>query len=348
MHARGEAFVHSRHHDALAEVIMQDATPLKTSSMHVSAAVGHHSQSIIRKGRQGREWLVERVLLLDALAAQTVVMSEPRLMLGKSAACHHAAGVALWQGARTIGHLGPLITHGVWDRAIKSPCARLQLQRAAAWRLHHSNFDEDEASSAWLWHWVTSAGCAAHDFTNALRWANLQFFGSRQLMKRMWIVVEALRSSLDQLVVALPLWLEAHLQYEDFVSDVDLDMLWSLLGVPDEMRAEFVDLELRFEGDALKISSRFALDPEAPQRVTNCFMYLFQFQGWSDTRWGAVGRCTRRLMSCLLLGLTSLVAHLRSDASQSDYFIQGFANLDEEIIAMVPLLRCAQAFRMWL
>ena len=89
-------------------------------------------------------------------------------------------------------------------------------------------------------------------------------------MKRMWVAVEALRSSLGQLVFALPLWLEAHLQYEDFVSDVDLDMLWSLLGVPGEMRAEFVDLELRFECGALKISSRFALDPEAPQRVTGC------------------------------------------------------------------------------
>lgn len=65
-----------------------------------------------------------------------------------------------------MDHLGPLITHGVIDRAIKAPCVRLLLQRAADWRLHHSNFDEDEASSAWLWHWVT---CLTMGKPSALR-----------------------------------------------------------------------------------------------------------------------------------------------------------------------------------
>jgi hypothetical protein len=329
---RAEQFVRQRASLPLAEIVMQDATPLKTSSVHVG---GDDRAKIVRKGRSGREWLVERILLLDSSSSSVVLFGEPRLMGDKTAASHYRAYVDLWGGARSKGHTGLLISHGVWDRAVQGACARLHMQRHAAWRLHHSASDAEEAESAWLFHWVTSSGCSAHDFTNALRWSNLQFFGSRQLMRAMWIIVESLRSSLDQLIAVLPRWLQLTLEFDDHAGDVDLHLLWSFLDVSEPWCDELVSLQLRFEQGKLKVAQRWSADPSVPQRVANIFMYLFEFRSWSDTRWCAVGRISRRLLSCILLGLHSIVAHVEADPHQSSYYIAGYQHMNDDIAAMI-------------
>ena len=132
-----------------------------------------------------------------------VLFTELREMTSKTAAAHHVACTELWSGARCHGHTGLLMSHGCWDRAMMTACVRFQQQRAHAFRLHdESNLetDPDDVELKWLLHWTTSAGCSAHDFTNSLRWSNFKDFGNRDKMRRVWIVIESLRSSLDQLI----------------------------------------------------------------------------------------------------------------------------------------------------
>ena len=145
----------------MAEVMTQDCTPLRTATMHVG---GQGSLRVVRRGRQGRERLVQRVFLVDHAGEKAVVFVDPRDMASKTAASHHVAGVAVWPGARVLGHHRLLISHGCWDRAVKSACARFQAQRHAAWKVHQGvQLGDDEAHHRWLWHWTTSAGCVAHD-----------------------------------------------------------------------------------------------------------------------------------------------------------------------------------------
>lgn len=253
----------------------------------------------------------------------------------KTAASHHQAGTELWVGSRALGHLGPLISHGNWDRAVRSAAARLALQRHTAWRVHHSSEDPEGAEMAWLWHWITDSGCSAHDFTNALRWANLLYFGNRNLMKCMWVMVESLRSSLDQLIANLPSWLAGHLQFAEYAGAVDLHELWSLLGLSSSWCDELASLQLRFESDQLLVSPRFDSEADVPQRVANCLMHVYEYRGWSDTRWCAVGRISRRLVAGWLLGLSSLVAHVKAKPSESNYYLSGYDNLNSDIATMV-------------
>lgn len=181
LHLEACRSVHERQYHPIAEVLIQDTTPLKTSTVHVGT-----SARLVRKGRSCKEWLVQRLFLFDMHGDKRALFVDPVDMDRKSASSHHVAGVRLWDGCRMNGHKGILISHGVWDRAVHSACARLMQQRHTALRVHFDAvMGEAESTHLWLQHWTTSAGCGAHDFTNALRWANLHDFGDKDGMRRM-------------------------------------------------------------------------------------------------------------------------------------------------------------------
>ena len=134
-----------------------------------------------------------------------------------------------------------------------------------------------------MWHWVTSTGCSAHDLANALRWANLESFGNRQAMRAMWVCVESLRSSLDQLLRCLPSWLQDHLAFDRYEGDVDLVDFWKLLGLHPDWCEELAVLQVRFRDGVLLVAPQFEGDVALPQRLANIFMHLLEFRAWSDT-----------------------------------------------------------------
>ena len=207
-----EEFVQARLASPIAEVLLQDVTPLRTSTVH-SAGSGNGAH-ITRKGKQLREFMLQRLFLLDHLGAKRVLFSDPVEMEVKTAAAHYSAAVA-----RTMGHDGILISHGCWDRAIYSAFSRLMAQRSLAFRLHQeydNDHDDVDVHLRWLKLWCTSSGCSAHDFSNSLRWSSLNEPADRHMMRRMWIVVESLRSSLDQLVSSLGRWIGDSIQLGDY------------------------------------------------------------------------------------------------------------------------------------
>ncbi len=109
----------------------------------------------------------------------------------------------------------------------------------------------------------------------------------------MWIAVESLRNSLGQLVRSIPLWLTASLRFEDYDGAANLVDLWAHMGLTTHWCEESATLQLRFEGDFVKVAARFNSEVEVLERLANCFMHLFDFRSWSDTRWCAVSRVCR-------------------------------------------------------
>ena len=59
MQHQGEKFVNTRLDEPIAEVIMQDITPIMTHTVHSSRSEG--LAVVIRRGRTKREWLVQRI-----------------------------------------------------------------------------------------------------------------------------------------------------------------------------------------------------------------------------------------------------------------------------------------------
>ena len=109
-----------------------------------------------------------------------------------------------------------------------------------------------------------------------------------------------------QLVRNIPLWLTESLRFEDYDGAVSLLDLWEHMGLTPTWCEEFAALQLRYEGGYVKVSAGFRNEVEVLERLANCFMHLFDFRSWSDTRWYAVGRSCRRICAGLLVGLDSL------------------------------------------
>ena len=168
---QAENFIQARLDIPVAEVLMQDGTPGKTSTIHVS---GSGPLRTVRRARSGKEWLNSRIFFTDGQVS-IALFGEPQEMENKTAATHHNAAVQLWKGGRMLGHRGLLISHSCFDRAVFSACGRLMQQRHAAWEQHQEHIESSDAATvSSMWHWVTSAGCGAHDFSNALRWGCLK------------------------------------------------------------------------------------------------------------------------------------------------------------------------------
>ena len=284
--------------------------------------------------------MLQRLFLLDHLGAKRVLFSDPVEMEVKTAAAHYSAAVALWPGARTMGHDGILISHGCWDRAIYSACSRLMAQRSLAFRLHQeydNDHDDVDVHLRWLKLWCTSSGCSAHDFSNSLRWSSLQL-ADRHMMRRMWIVIESLRSSLDQLVSTLGRWIGDSIRFGDYHGPLCLFSVWRLLGRSEHWARELAELEFRFESGQIIVASRFRDDEAVPQRLADCYLHLFEFRVWSDTRWCAVGRACRCLLACELAGLGSHVDFIRSSPSESNYYIEGYLNIAQDIRRLIVIV----------
>ena len=93
-------------------------------------------------------------------------------------------------------------------------------------------------------------------------------------MRKLWIYIGSVRSSLDQLVANLPQWMSASIKYEDYTGIVPLGVIWKLLGVPDAWRMEFSLLQVRFESGYICVAARFDGDDELIDRLMSCF-YMF-------------------------------------------------------------------------
>ena len=115
---QAQAFVHDHVDAPLLEVTMQDGTPLATHTIHT--VQGPENIVVRRRGKKGREWLVQRIFLVNSSGKKMMLYGDPKEMSCKTAAAHHQALVGLWLGSRVLGHKGICVAHGVWDRAVQS------------------------------------------------------------------------------------------------------------------------------------------------------------------------------------------------------------------------------------
>ena len=88
-----------------------------------------------------------------------------------------------------------------------------------------------------------------------------------------------------------------------------------------------VSLRVLFRDGKLQVAEDAKADAQLWDKLTVALLQVMRFQKYSESRWLTVGGTMRTLVASILLGLSSLVEHTRSDPSASDYFIKGYTRL---------------------
>ena len=80
----------------------------------------------------------------------------------------------------------------------------------------------------------------------------------------MFIAIESLRQSYDELVSYLPGWLGRVVLFVGCVCVEFLRLLWTMCGVFQEWVEQFVDLQLRFEDNHVKVGCKWRDHEDLP------------------------------------------------------------------------------------
>ena len=93
-----------------------------------------------------KEWLVQRMFLMDAQGEVACLFVEPKLMLDKTSWSHFEAQTQFCSMARESHRQAVTISHHIWDRAVVEPCGRHARSRHAAYDLFlEEEVGEEEA-----------------------------------------------------------------------------------------------------------------------------------------------------------------------------------------------------------
>lgn len=330
---RAVQWVRRRTTEPILQQSSADGTPINTMR-RFAGALGH--LSVVRHGRQTAEYLVQRVFLMGCDMRPIPIFRDPPEMATKTAAAHMKAGLDLFPCAREIGHEGLLVEHKVYDRAVMSAMKKLWDRWAAA-HLHHTTemHGEAKAHKLWLYHWRSIVGCFGHDCHGGLRWGIFRHLQSKQTVRDAYIGIESLRNGYDVIIKNLRGWIERHLHYEDSAMDLaDRSAMWNMLGLEGEWLDIILDLQLRFEGDHLKVGLQHQGDPDLLNRIEVSILHLFKYRRFTDSRWVTLGSTGRSAVASMIVGVSSLVDYCVADSKSSSYYVQGWQRVGEDCKAL--------------
>ena len=182
--------------------------------------------------------------------------------------------------------------------------------------------------------WHTCVGCCCHDVHNALKWSVMEYVSDKNIMRSAWIVLESLRSGFSLLVSEMGSWVARHLSYGDHLDADALRQYWVMLDVGSEYVELLVDLQLRWQDGKLWVAGTWQGNDKLPELITQCFMHVWSFKVFSDSRWCGLTACCRSLVASLTLGLRSLVNDIIASGRYSTYYIGGFGNLNDDVIRL--------------
>lgn len=314
-----------------------DATPVLTKCTLTAKLPS--GKRIVRKAGRGAELLVERAFLKTSGGAGPAkvvcLFSDPTpLSEGKGAWQHFVACCKFFPMVRNLGHKGIVVQHYVFDRAIQSAMAKRTFQRHEMYYKAKAGVaTEGELAFLQLQDWHVSTGCANHDCQNALQWGLRSSVANEEdVVKRMWVVIASLRNGYDLLYKHLSPFVSATLAFSEAPWDrQELYSFWLGMGVDSSICDILADTNLHWGDGRLWVGVRSEEPGALQEKVTTCLLAVFRFKQFTDSRWVTIGCSCRSLVASLLLGLGPLVDRVRKDPKSSDFYIQGFGQLNQEV-----------------
>lgn len=329
-------FLKDHSEEAVLITFGSDCTPLLSRTRHSST---WQHLTVKRSGRSGGDWLVQRCFLLAGSGARAAHFTEPRLLQDKTAWAHFTAFRELLPLPRECGHTGLVVHHYVYDRAVSSAMWRHHRQLLEARRLHEEmTMDIGQARLSSLLSWATCSSCVNHDAHNSLKWGVLSFYDSKDTLRSLFICIESLRQSYDELVAHAPGWISRSLRYEAMQTPETWRLLWVMLGFASDWVEQLVDLELRYESGVLKVHPRWQHHPDLPDMVMNVMLHIWQWRRFSDSRWISLGGSCRSLLGSLLVGLKDFVGEVLQQPGVSTFYLKGFNFLDQDASSLCALV----------
>ena len=157
-------------------------------------------------------------------------------------------------------------------------------------------------------------------------------------------VMAALRNGYGLLLEHMSSFLAAELRYVDMEWDrQELYCYWVALGVHSDTADELADMNLHVAGGQLFVSvCEEVACKSVVERVSTCMIDVFEFKLFTQTRWCTIGTCCRSLVVALSCGLAVFVDFIRNHTSSSDYYISGFANVQDVVLYSCVAALCSQ------
>ena len=203
-------------------------------------------------------------------------------------------------------------------------------------RLHNKNVvGAFEAYRLWLLTWFSCVGCCLHDIHNSLKWAMLQLFECTVVLRNVFIMIESLRNSYDELNAHLPGWLERHLLFEDDSPNIDRSGVWTLCGISPDIVELMIKLQVRFDGDALKVAVAYRDDHTVHEQLKVILLHVWRWERFTDARWALVGWSCRIMLAGFLLGLDSLACEIIATPGAHTYYLKGWKFKTPEVLHFI-------------
>lgn len=283
----------------------------------------------------------------DAKTVATIRDPIP-LTSGKGTLQISAASRSTWCTLRQLGHRGGVVQHYCWDRCGFTALRRRTLQFHTLLREQWSLEEGLDSTVLWLLEWIICTPCAVHDSHNAFKWAMKEQFDNPDLLRTVFIGSCSVRNSMDVIMAYLAEWAAASVQESpplDEVARQDLRVLWTTLGVDDEVVHVLTNtLELRLDG--AKVLVRQGGNFQDTLNIVVCaLMAVWRVTKFTESRWLSIGKSSRALVASRLTGLKLLLEYASKKPSVSAYYTGGFFRMQAEewlflvqtaVVARVP------------
>jgi hypothetical protein len=233
---------------------------------------------IIRKGRHLYSLLLERALFMcrvgDSILS-TIVVKCARPLQDKSTWAEFTAQCECMDHPRGK-HLGILILHVCFDRAVFESLARKQEQRSKAFYMpENTMIGSDAAPRLELLEWNLRTACALHDVTNAFKWG-VGPFHDADVLSALHVVLESLRNCRCMISGQLDKFCLLYLRDGGAHRDLTgLESFWGMLGVADDMLSFICFVDPRWGDGCLYVSQEVFERADCMVAVKNALVYIF-------------------------------------------------------------------------
>jgi hypothetical protein len=326
-------FIVRRAREPLLFQYSSDSTPVTTRQRFASSVA---LWSVVRKTKRVGHFLAERAFVVDLAGNSAVLFGPPRDLADTTAWAHLSAFQKLTPYPRSMGHVGLLHCHHIWDRAVMTACTRHHHRLFLAHEdVAVRTLSPSEGFRMWCMTFFTSVGCFLHDLHNGFKKGLCSYVNDPVTMRSMWICIESAKNSFALVSLHMCDWITERLIFEPW-NVAGLRDMWQMLGFKDHWLELLVDMEVRFADGQLRVSPRYKDDPELPQLLTMVLAKAWSFRKWTDSRWVSMGRSCRTVLSCALLGLRDLVRFLVDVKKVSRYHIGGLMDhMTDSVLEMV-------------
>ena len=131
---------------------------------------------------------------------QVAILTDFVLLADKTAMSHFAAQRKSFPFIRQFNHTGIILSHHVWDGAVRSACEKACRRYHRAYELHmESTCCAAEALLLTIKSWLTFCTCILHSVHNAQRWGIKNFVDDKDTIRDNWITCKSLINSQEVL-----------------------------------------------------------------------------------------------------------------------------------------------------